>query len=66
MNDNGASMNDIIHTGSKIQGDLVGVLLRFRRFIVALVCDVGQMYLCLGVSAKDQPYHWFFWGDLNQ
>ena len=45
------------------------VLLRFRRFPVALVCDVAQMYLLyllIGIAPKDQPYHRFLWRDLNQ
>ena len=32
----------------------------------ALVCDVAQMYLHVGVAPKDQPYHVFLWRDLNQ
>ena len=37
-------MNDIVYTVTKLQRDLMEVLLRFRRFPVALVCDVAQMY----------------------
>ena len=55
--ENGTSMTDITYIGAKLQRDLVEVLLRFRRFPVALVCDVAQMYLYIGIALKDQPYH---------
>ena len=41
------------------------VLLRFRRFPVALVCDIAQMHLHIGIAPKDQPYHRFLWRDLS-
>ena len=43
VKENGTSMNDIVYTGTKLQRDLMEVLLRFRRFPVAPVCDVAQM-----------------------
>ena len=64
--ENGISMNDIIYIGPKLERDLVEVLVRFRRFPVALVCDVAQLYLCISTAPKDLPYHWFLWRDLNQ
>ena len=36
----GTSLNDIIHPGPKLQQDLVNVLLRFRRYPIALVCNM--------------------------
>ena len=54
---NGTSMNDIIYTGPKLQRDPAEVLIRFRRFPVALVCDIAQRYLCIGIAPKDVPYH---------
>ena len=63
---NGTSMNDIIYTGPKLQRDPAEVLIRFRRFPVALVCDIAQMYLCIGIAPKDMPYHWFLGRDLNE
>ena len=41
----GVSLNDAIHTGPKLQGDLFEILVRFRKESVALVCDITQMYL---------------------
>ena len=34
----GKSLNDVIQPGPKLQQDLVDVLLRFRRYPVALLC----------------------------
>ena len=57
----GASLNDAIHQGPKLQQDLFDILLRFRRFPVALVCDIAVMYLRIGISQKDQTFHRFLW-----
>jgi hypothetical protein len=55
----GVSLNDVIYTGPKLQRDLVYVLLRFRRFPIALVCDVAEMYLRIGLAPQDRVYHRF-------
>ena len=59
-------MNDIMYTGPKLERELVEVLVRFRRFPVALVCDVAQMYLYISIAPKAQQYHRFLCKDLNQ
>ena len=63
---NGISLNDAICQGPKLQRDLVDVLLRFRRFPVALVCDIAEMYLRIGISPADRQFHKFLWRDLDQ
>ena len=55
----GISLNDAIYQGPKLQLDLFDVLMRFRRFPVAVVCDIAEMYLRIGISHEDQPYHRF-------
>ena len=62
----GVSLNDVIHQGPKLQRDLFDVLLRFRRFPVALVCDIAEMYPRIGIAHKDKPYHRFLWRGTNQ
>ena len=57
----GVSLNDVIHQGPKLQQDLFDVLLRFRRYQVAVVCDIEEMYLRIGIGSKDKPYHQFLW-----
>ena len=39
------SLNNIIYQGSKLQRDLVDILLRFRRDPVAIVSDISETYL---------------------
>ena len=62
----GTSLNDAINQGPKLQRDLFDVLLRFRRFPVAIVCDIAEMYLRIGISPKDQLYHRFLWRGIDQ
>ena len=62
----GVSLNDVIHQGSKLLRDLFDVLLRFRRFPVAVVCDIAEMYLCVWITQEDKPYHRFLWRGTNQ
>jgi hypothetical protein len=39
------SLNDLILPGPKLQNNLFDVLMRFRRYPVAVVCDIKEMYL---------------------
>ena len=55
------SLNDAIYQGPKLQRNLFDVLLRFRRQPVAVVCDIAEMYLRIGIAVKDKPYHRFLW-----
>ncbi len=57
----GMSLNSAIHQGPKLQRDLFDVLLRFRRHPVAIVCDIAEMYLRIGIDPEDRPYHRFLW-----
>lgn len=40
--------------------------MRFRRFPVAVVCDIAEMYLQIGTAAEDKPYHRFRWRGIQQ
>lgn len=62
----GKSLNDVIHPGLKLKQDLINVLLRFRRYPIALVCDISEMYLRIAIRAIDQPYHRIQWRSLKQ
>ncbi|VDI43477.1 Hypothetical predicted protein [Mytilus galloprovincialis] len=57
----GISLNDTIHQGLKSQQDLFDVLLRFRKYPVALVCDIAEMYLRNKIAPDDRPFHRFLW-----
>ena len=62
----GISLNDIIQSGPKLQQDLVDVLLRFRRYPVAIVCNIAEMYLRIRVHPQDRPYQRVLWKSLNK
>ena len=52
--------NDKIHQGPKLQRELFdAVLLRFRRLPIAVVCDIEEMYLPIGIAQEDKKYHSF-------
>ena len=62
---NGTALNDVIYQGPKLQNDLFNVLLRFRRYPVALMCDIAEMYLRVQLHPSDRAYHHFLWRDMN-
>ena len=62
---NGTALNDVIYQGPKLQNDLFNVLLRFRRYPVALICDIAEMYLRVKLHPKDRSYHCLLWRDMN-
>ena len=62
----GHSLNELIHQGPKLQWELFDVLLRFRRQPVALVCDIAEMYLRIGIAHEDKPFHRFLWRGIDQ
>ena len=62
----GVSLNDVIYQGPKLQRDLNDVLLRFRRYPVALICDIAEMYLRIEVAPKDRSCQRFLWRSLDQ
>lgn len=57
----GISLNDAIHQGPKLQNELFDVLMRFRSKPVAIICDIEEMYLRVGIHPTDRSYHRFLW-----
>ena len=53
----GTSLNDFILKGPKLQNNLFDILVRFRQYPVALVCDVSEMYLRIYLNPSDRKYH---------
>ena len=62
----GTSLNDMIHSGPKLQRELFDVLLRFRCHPVAVVCDIAEMYLRIQIPEADSVYHRFLWRRCDQ
>ena len=50
---NGVSLNDFM---PKLQRDTFHVLLRFRRFPTALVCNITEMYLRIGMEPSSRLF----------
>ena len=59
----GTSLNDHLLTGPELTNTLVGVLYRFRRGPVAIMCDIERMFHQFHVKAEDQDYLRFLWWD---
>ena len=57
----GFSLNDYIYGGPKLQNNLFEILVKFRQYPVALVCDVSEMYLRIFLSPSDRKYHRFLY-----
>jgi len=62
---NRVSLNDVIYCGPKLQQELFDVLLRFRRYPIAIVCDITEMYLQIMLSPTDRSCHRFLWKNLE-
>ena len=56
---NGFSLNDCLWPGLCLLPDLVAVLLRFRRWPIALTADVKQAFLNIRVCNEDSDVHRF-------
>ena len=61
----GTSLNEELYAGPKLQNGLFDVLLRFRRFPVAVACDVSEMYLQIRIPIEDRPKFRFLWRNLE-
>ena len=60
----GISLNDMILSGPKLQSSLFDVLMRFRRYPIAVACNIREMYLQIRIPAQDRSYFRFLWRDL--
>jgi len=58
----GVSLNDVIFQGTGLQGD---ILLHFRRYPVAVICDILEMYLRIELTPEDRSYLRFLWRSMN-
>lgn len=54
---NGVSLNHRLEKGTCLFNDLTGILLRFRRFKVAMAGDISKMFLRILLDPKDHKYH---------
>ncbi|XP_057686666.1 uncharacterized protein LOC130912537 [Corythoichthys intestinalis] len=64
----GNSLNDHLLSGPDLPNNLNGILIRFRRHQVALLCDIEKMFHQFHVYDGDRDYFRFLWwknGNLN-
>ncbi|XP_023815425.1 uncharacterized protein LOC111948165 isoform X1 [Oryzias latipes] len=59
----GVSLNDHLLTGPELTNSLIGVLCRFRKGPVAVMCDIERMFHQFHVRAEHQDYLRFLWWD---
>ena len=56
---NGVSLNDCMETGPSLLPDLVGILIRFRRWPVAITGDITKTFLQIAVDERGRSVHRF-------
>lgn len=64
----GHSLNDYLLQGPDLTNSLIGVLCRFRKDSVAIVCDIEQMFHQFKVNVEHRNYLKFLWyenGDIS-
>ncbi|KAK7882990.1 hypothetical protein WMY93_029164 [Mugilogobius chulae] len=57
----GTALNDHLLTGPDLTNGLTGVLCRFRKHNIAVMCDVEKMFHRFHVSEEDRDYLRFLW-----
>ena len=57
----GVSLNNQLLQGSDFTNSLLGILLRFRRYPIALVVDIEGMFHQVKVPAEDSDALRFLW-----
>lgn len=55
------SLNDILHSGPNLQGDLFQIILNFRLHVVAMTADCRQQFLQIVVRESDRRYQCFLY-----
>ncbi len=64
----GTALNYNLLTGPDLTNGLTGVLCRFRKYPITVICDVVRMFHRFHVSQEDRDYLRFLWwenGDTN-
>ena len=61
----GVSLNNQLHQGPDLANSLLGVLLRFRQYPIALVADIEGMFNQVKVPPEDSDASRFLWWENN-
>ena len=62
----GTSLNDQLVTAPDLLSSLVGVIMRFRLHVVAMIADIETMFFQVLVIEKHQPSLRFLWRGPNR
>lgn len=57
----GISLNKVLLQGPDLINSLLGIMLRFRREVVAIAADIQQMFYSFYVNREHRNYLRFFW-----
>ena len=57
----GKTLNQYLLSGPDLINNLTGVLLRFRKDLVAFTCDIEAMFHQVGVNEEDRDFLRFLW-----
>ena len=58
---NSVSLNECLYVGPNLLTDLVAILIRFRRWPVAVSGDIKKAFLQIEVNESDRDVHRFLW-----
>ena len=61
----GHVLNEYWPKGANLLTDMLGIILRFRQYTIAIVGDIKKMYNAIELSYFDQHVHRFLWRDMN-
>ncbi|KAI3369215.1 hypothetical protein L3Q82_007449 [Scortum barcoo] len=59
--ESGHSLNGVLLSGPDLNNSLLGVLLRFRKELIALTADIQQMFYCFLVRDDHRDFLRFLW-----
>ncbi|XP_026466074.1 uncharacterized protein LOC113369720 [Ctenocephalides felis] len=57
----GVSLNDTLHTGPKLQQELLSILIRFRCWKHVFISDIVKMYRQIKMEKSDQDFQRIVW-----
>ncbi|XP_044729531.1 uncharacterized protein LOC123292882 [Chrysoperla carnea] len=57
------SLNELLHTGPKLQSDLQQILLNFRLYSIAMTADIKQMYRQINICKEHRKFQLILWRD---
>lgn len=55
------SLNDLLHSGPKLQADLCSILIRFRLYLIPICADLVKMYRQILIHPEDRRYQHIMW-----